>query len=483
MPELRPYQGILFDRVREAYHRRVRRVLMVLPTGGGKTILFCAITEGAAAKGKRIWILAHRIELIDQITASLEQFGIEPDVLAPRYKRRTSHVLVASVMSLVRKLDKVEPPDLIIADEAHHVAKTHDGENSWGRIFARFPQALHLGVTATPMRTDGRGLGEFFDEMVIGPDVAALTAAGYLAPCRVFAPPTVDTSGLQRRAGEFKHEQSEALVSTRAITGDALAHYRKHADGKRALIFAVSVAHAEAIAAQFRESGYQALHLHGGTAKDVRRGVVNDFHEGRLQVLASCDLFSEGFDCPGAEVGIMLRPTMSMGLFRQQCGRILRAAPGKTAILLDHVANTTRFGLPSDPMEWSLEMDARERKPGLGIKVCPECWAAIAQSESVCPECGHEFSGGVRGGIEEREGELVEVDTANRKCRRCDGEGCKWCGKEPPNLQEELARAETLEQLKKIGRRRGYKAGWAEHVWLGKKARGAAPERQPELPL
>lgn len=459
---LRDYQTEVLDRVRTSYRAGNRRVLMVLPTGAGKTVCFSSIAESAARRDSRILILAHRFELIDQIRLSLEQFEVHPDMVSPHFERRDSNVCVASVPSLVRRLDLEREPNLIICDEAHHVARSSHatGANSWGRIFLNWPRARHLGVTATPVRLDGRGLGEFFDDLIVGPQVPDLIALGHLSPLRIFAPATVDTSELHVRGGEFNSEQSEALINRRAITGSALDHYRKHCDGKRALIFTISVAHAAAVAQQFREAGYSSVHLSGETSPGIRRSVVADFQGARLQILTSCDLFSEGFDCPGAEVGIMLRPTMSLGMYRQQVGRILRPAPGKTAVLLDHVGNTSMHGLPDEPIEWALEMDGKTRKKSSGVKLCPNCWAAIKQAARRCPNCDHIFgAGGDPREIEECAGDLQELTPETRAARKA---------------RSEHGRLRTLEELKEFGRLKGYAPGWAMHIWKARVAKGQA---------
>ena len=338
----------------------------------------------------------------------------------------------------VRDLESVQLHHEGDRDVRHDAVRPHlaRGLECRVQVVRRAEPVLRLGVTATPARLDGHGLGNHFDTLIQGPTVAELSELGFLSPCRVFAPPTVDTSGLRVSHGDYLHGDSDELINRRAITGSALEHYKKHAGGKRALVFAISVKHAEAIAAQFREDGYSSVHLHGGTAAEIRRGCVKDFHEGRLQILASCDLFSEGFDCPGAEVGIMLRPTTSLALYRQQCGRILRPSPGKPfALLLDHVGNSSRHGLPDDPIEWQLSTETVAKVERTSVKICPECFAALPVCAQVC-ECGHSFALVKKPRrIEERDGELVEVEGVSRR---------------------DQANATTLEQLREYAKRKGY---------------------------
>lgn len=453
---LRDYQADGIAKIREAFARGYKAPLYVLPTGGGKTVIFSAIAESSEKRAKRVLILAHRVELIDQIVASLKTFDVTPDIIASGYQRSGGRdrvgnraVAVASVQTLVRRLDTYAAPTLIIVDECHHLS----AGSQWSKILRTYDQAKVLGVTATPIRLDGRGLASHFDKLIVGPTVRELIAGGHLVPSRVFAPPTVDTSGLHIRMGDFKHEEAEALMDAPSITGDALGHYRKHANGLPALVFCTSVAHSHHVAERFRNEGIAAIALDGNTDKELRRIAVADFRRGAIKVLASCDLFSEGFDVVGVHVGIMLRPTASEGLFRQQVGRILRPAANKPhAILLDHVGNTQRFGMPDEPREWELTADTerRKKKPAPGIRVCSRCFAASPARAAVCVECGRPFDTKPRTEIEEKEGELIEL-TAEQIARKKE--------------RREQGRSRTLAELEAFAKTKGYRPEWALHLW------------------
>jgi superfamily II DNA or RNA helicase len=263
--------------------------------------------------------------------------------------------------------------------------------------------------------------------------------------------------------GEYKSEEAEALMNKPAITGDALSHYRKLADGKPALVFCTSVKHAHDVAAQFRDGGVAALALDGGTDRDIRRMAVSDFRRGAIRVLTSCSIFCEGFDCPGVHAGIMLRPTASEGLWKQMVGRILRPAPGKThALIADHVNGSRMWGLPADPREWELTSDVVRRKKSAppGVRVCDECFAASPARALVCIECGVAFKVKPRA-VEEREGELVEVtaeELARKKERQMQG------------------RASTRQQLLEIARIKGRNPAWVDHVLRGREAKARKKE-------
>jgi len=453
---LRPYQADLIARVRAAYKEGSKAPLLQLATGGGKTVCFAEITRGAQAKGNHVLILAHRIELVDQISAALTEADVRHGIMAAGYEHRPHTVTVASVQTLVRRLMSLPVPNLIVCDEAHHVASG----NTWGKVFSTWPAAKRLGVTATPVRQDGKGLGEHFDTMILGPTTAELIEQGYLCRPRIFAPPTIDTSGLRIKMGDFVTADAEARADKPSITGDAIGHYTKHAHGKPAIVFATSVAHAEHIAAQFRESGYKAVSLNGGSGREVRRMVIEDFRRGAIQVLASCDLFGEGLDVPNIHAAIMLRPTSSLGLFLQQIGRALRTAPGKSeALIFDHAGNCLRHGLPTGPRDWHLTYDEahEKKKPALAVRVCTACFAANAARSQTCTNCGHEFDVKSRQ-VSQVEGELIELTDTEFRAQS----------------KQLLGRAKSLQELEAFGRRMGYAAGWATHKW---KARQKAAQK------
>jgi superfamily II DNA or RNA helicase len=464
MITLRPYQLAAVTAVRAAFANGFRAPLYVAPTGSGKTRIFSHIAESSQQRGKRVLILCHRVELVDQIVAALEQCNVTPDIIAASYQRSCGReragnraVAVASVQTLIRRLGSYAPPTLIIADEAHHFARG----NTFSEILRHYSTARRLGVTATAIRHDGRGLAATFDHLIMGPQPHELMEEGYLVRARVFAPPGVDTSGLHIRMGDYQAAETEALMDAPSITGDALSHYKQHARDKGALVFCTSVAHAHHVAERFRADGIEAVALDGGTDREVRRRTVQEFRDGRIKVLTNCDLFGEGFDLDGIHCAIMLRPTTSLALYLQQCGRALRPAPGKEyATILDHAGNSRRFGLPDEPREWELTDDVmRIAKPKKSPpRVCVKCFASSPSRAVVCVECGHAFEVKERQ-VEEKEGELREVR---------------------PLTPEELAKkrerqtqgmAHSLAQLQEIGRIKGRKPGWALHVWEGRMAK------------
>lgn len=444
MTTLRPYQTQLITDIRLQYQLGKRSVLAVLPTGGGKTVCFAHIAEAAARKGNRVLIAVHRQELLDQASCSLP---MHHGVIAAGRGMDLSHaVQVASVQTLARRLHLL-PRDffqLVIIDEAHH-----SNAKQWADTLQHFQQAHLLGVTATPIRLDGKGLGQHYQVMVEGPSAQWLTDNGYLARSRVLAPPGFDTAGIKRRMGDFDTKESEHRIGT--IMGDCLSHYRQHLDGKTAIAFCCSVAHAETVAALFQSNGIAAASIDGTMSGEQRRDLLQALGTGRIKVLTSCALIGEGVDVPSVGGCILLRPTASTSLHLQMIGRCLRPSGDKVAVVLDHVGNTLRLGHHLEPREWTLDGERkRDRETAPSVKVCPQCFAAMASQARQCLECGHAFAPEARE-LQVVKGELVEMKARVKR--------------------REQGSANTLDGLRQLAKQRGYKAGWAERVYQARLAK------------
>ncbi len=468
---LRDYQQTGVQALRERFRRGDRNVLYQLPTGGGKTVVFSYITEGASKRGNRVLILVHRQELIRQTSASLHEIGVEHGIIAPGYTPTWDNVQVASVQTLVKRLTKIHAPQLIISDECHHA-----GAASWAKIFAHFSQANILGVTATPVRLDGKGLGRsaggFFDSMVSGPTVSALIKQGYLAEPKIFAPPIgADLSNLRKKYGEFVTAESAAALDKPVITGCAVKHYQKLANGIPAIAFCSSVAHAEHVAEQFRSAGFQAASIDGTMHDNERKARISALGNGGLHVLTSCDIISEGTDIPIVGAAILLRPTASMGLYLQQVGRCLRMYSGKKhAIILDHVGNVMRHGMPDEDREWTLDGENKTSKKkndeqDIKVKQCEQCYTVHVPS-SRCPFCGYVYEVSIRE-IEQAEGELQEVDA--KRLAEIEADRKKMF------QRREEGQCRTLQDFQALAERRGYAPGWAYHRYRARQQRGGSP--------
>jgi superfamily II DNA or RNA helicase len=459
----------MVDRTRAAL-RTSRTVLIQLPTGGGKTAISGFMSGSAAGKGHRVAFLCHRRELVRQTCETYDRVGIPYGIIAAGFTGdRRQAVQICSIPTLAKRLDLAGDFNVMIWDEAHHIAA-----GTWAEIMAAFPNAKHIGLTATPERLDGTGLGRWFETLVSGPSVSWLIEQGFLAPYRLYAPPSdLDLTGVKRRGGDFAKDEVSARIAKSSITGDAVDHYTRLAAGRRAIAFCASIKHSVSVAEKFQAAGYTALHIDGTTEAGERDAALRAFAAGRIQVLTSVDLVSEGLDIPAIEVAILLRPTQSLGLYLQQVGRSLRPAPGKSeALVLDHAGNALRHGLPDDEREWSLAGRVK-RKAGAGggetappARQCPACFAVHAPAER-CPRCGHEYP--VLGRtIEQLEGELLEIDRATLAARAASQQ------------RIEQGKAQTLDDLVRLARLRGYRNahGWAQAVFKARQRKDAVKAAQ-----
>tara|TARA_B100000900_G_scaffold163336_1_gene138655 strand:+ start:5250 stop:6608 length:1359 start_codon:yes stop_codon:yes gene_type:complete len=450
--ELRPYQAQAVSGLRDAL-RTADSALLVMPTGAGKTVVFTEIARLATEKNKTVFVLVHRRELINQASDKLTKAGVDHGIIAAGFDRSSHSVQVCSVQTLVRRLSTVTTaPDLVIIDEAHHAVA-----GSWEKVIQHFQDARIVGVTATPSRLDGRGLGSHFSTLVQGPYVAQLVDSGFLSPHKVFAPPLkVDLTSVKTRAGDYANDQLSEAMDRPSITGDAVDHYRRLADGLPAIAFCCSIAHATSVCAAFTAVGYRAKLVTGNMKMEERDDAISGLADGRTQVLCSVDVVSEGTDVPAVSAAILLRPTQSEALYLQQVGRILRPQPGKIAIVLDHVGSTVKHGFVDDRRIWSLDAKKRKRtdEPAPSVRQCPQCFAAF-KPQPVCPMCGHEFPIKPKRQLTQREGELKEMRRQDAIERR--------------EKRKEQGRARTLPELLTLADRKGYKRGWAYKIYYGRK--------------
>lgn len=458
MITLRDYQSNAVERIRQSYRNGFKAPLLVLATGAGKTVCFTYIAATSSARAKRVLILVHRIELLRQTSKALQKFGVYHGLINPKYTPDLrAHVQVASVQTLVKRLDKIQPPDLIVIDEAHHASA-----NTWRTIIERFPNARLLGVTATPCRGDGSGLGTdsggFFDVMVQGPQVSDLIGMGYLVKPVIYAPKDkLDLTGILTKMGDYVKDQLAALVDKPKITGSAVEHYMKLCPGTPAVVFCVNVAHAQHVAAEFRAHGFRAYHADGTLDDEERARILNGLGNGQVQVVTSCDLISEGTDIPAIGCAILLRPTQSMGLYIQQVGRALRTSDGKShAIILDHVGNVLTHGMPDEDRQWSLDGDMsrkKKKKQDAAPRVlqCEKCYA-MHEPAPACPVCGHVYVNQARPAPQQVDGTLQQITAEHAAAIK-------------RSKATEVARAKSLEDLEAIALARGYKPGWSKHIW------------------
>lgn len=483
MITLHPYQDDLVSKIREAF-KKFLAVLMVLPTGGGKTVIFCYMASKIAAAGQRIIILVHRDELLQQVSETLTEFNVAHGMIAAGrpYDRRYM-VHVASAQTLVNRLDRVAVPDYCIPDEAHHCITG----STWDKIFSHWravkPKLRILGVTATPRRLSGEGLGVNsggpFETMVVGPSPRWLIDNGFLSKYRIYVPPIMfDRSELRKNAGEYVRGSSEHIVTKPKVVGSVIDQYKQKLDGAPSALFAPSIKSCEIYAERFRAAGYVSVSVDGRMDKSIRRSIISDFKRGAINVLSSCALLNEGFDCKGIIGGIDVSPTESLALSRQRDGRTLRKMAGvDIKTLIDHVGNhgsiengvfVPKHGMPDDDIEWSLDGAQKRERTDDAIaspRQCSHCFAMSRATATVCQECGQPFAGKPRE-VKEVEGELIEIDPsiAKREARR------------------EQGMTGSLDDLVKLGiKRYGAIKGprWARYVYAGRQAKQRRNE--PEI--
>lgn len=462
-PDLRPYQVDCVARLRASYAAGHRAPILQLPTGAGKTVIFSHVAAGATAKGRSVLVVAHRRELIRQASDKLLAAGVPHGIIAAGTRPDPAMaVQVGSVQTAARRLTGLRPFDLIVVDEAHHARAAQ-----YELLFDTQPGAKLVGVSATPARLDGRGLGiaagGVFDDLISGPAVAELIAGGYLCRARVFAPAErLNLRGVPTRGGDYAPGALAAVMDRPGLTGDAVEQYRRRADHAPAIAFCTSIKHAEHVAEQFRDAGYRAQHVHGGMPAADRDAVIGGLGTGEVEVVASCDLISEGLDVPAVGAVLLLRPTQSLVLHMQQIGRGMRPAHNKDAlIVLDHAGNTLRHDLPDAERVWSLD-GVQKQAPADGWR-CPECGAVNPPGTLVCSECDYErpHAQPAPRTLAESAGDLEEITDQRLAIARS------------LSFRQMVNQRLTEPELRAFAAARGYRRGWVQHR-LREQAQGAA---------
>jgi DNA repair protein RadD len=427
--------------------------LYVAPTRSGKTVFFIDLIAGAYRKGLTAGIVLHRDELIGQTAQALTDAGI------PFGVNCSNNELVQIISVDTRK--PLRRFTWLIFDEAHHVLP----KNKWGRLLDL--GAYILGVTATPERLDGRGLGDTFQVMVIGPTEQELidNDPPYLQEPTVYAPPSgADWSSVATRGGDYAPEEAAAIMDQPTITGDAIAHYKRLCYGKPAIVFCTTIAHSKHFAAACVAAGIPAEHVDGTTPKRDRRAAIERFKSGDTWVLTNVALFTEGVNLPLVYAVFMLRRTKSLALWRQAGSRCMTIAEGKdAAILCDHAGNVFLHGLPTEKINWTLEGKAkrkREQEAAIAVQQCPKCYAAFSPAK-VCPACGHVFAADNSDRVLYVDGELTVITKEELKAQRLE-----W--------KRKVGRARTLQDLYDLAAElktpsgEPYKPAWADAIYISR---------------
>ena len=462
--ELHPFQRDAVDRIEREISEERRRLLYVAPTGAGKTVVGAEIINRAVERHHRFLVIAHRREIITQTRDKLVANGVNPGIVLAGFEdelRPYANVQVAGIQTLhARAIRSNRMPmpaaTYLIIDEAHHARA-----GTYQKVLEQYPDAVVLGLTATPIRGDGRGLGNIFETMIEAPQIAELIKLGHLVPTKVYAPVDRDIAkGVRTQTGDYVVSALSARMNTDQLVGDVVADWLKHGERRLTVAFAVDVAHSVHIRNAFLEFDVRAEHLDGSTPKTERDAILARLRSGETEIVTNCAVLTEGWDMPAVGCLILARPTKQLGLFRQMVGRVLRPAEGKTdAIILDHSGAVYRHGLPEDHVEWTLDVDRRAENPTQArrergeqpkLRQCPSCKTVMAAPP--CHTCG-----------------WMPAPRHGRDRDFADGElGLIVGGKAQTPTYSEDERVLFFQELRAVQQMRGYKPGWAAHKFKDK---------------
>jgi superfamily II DNA or RNA helicase len=420
--KLHPYQVELVAEYERKVAEGIRRIIIVAPTGAGKTVIAAEIIKRAIAKSQRILFIAHRDELLTQARDKLKNFGVTAGIIkAGRDKdaRPQALVQVAGIQTLharAIRTDRMELPaaEIVFFDEAHHCRAM-----TYQTIAAAYPNAIIIGLTATPCRGDGRGLGNAFEAMLQCPQIGELQKLGFLVKLKIFTTPAPDLRGVEvASTGDYVIDQLSDRMDP--LVGDFVEHWLRHAQRRRTVVFAVDVKHSIHIVDELLKSRVKAEHLDASTSQDDREAILGRLASGETEIVSNCMILTEGFDLPDIGCIALVRPTRSLGLFRQMIGRGLRTAVGKSdIIILDHGGGVRRHGRPDDVIEWTLDSDKRATNPTHLARIaktggsdpfveCKGC-GHVRMKGMACEACGYEPKPPPRA-VNVIDGDLVELD-------------------------------------------------------------------------
>jgi superfamily II DNA or RNA helicase len=485
--ELRDYQQYAIQEIKRKFADGSRRICLVAPTGAGKTTIAAEIIKRTIENGKRVLFMAHRTELIEQCASRLDTFGVPLGIIKAGTRRANpkAPVQVASVQTLIRR--DVPEAHVVIIDECHRVMG-----RTYLEILGSYPEARVIGLTATPIRLDGKGINDVFDGIVEASKVSRLIEQNVLVKPKVFGPSAPDLSEIKMTAGDFNQKQLAQVMDQNSITGDIVKTYLQKAKGKKAVCFSTTVQHSLNIVDEMKRAGILAEHLDGETPAEQRAMILKRLADGAIDVVSNVNVLTEGWDCPDVEVVILARPTASLSMYLQMVGRGVRTAKGKSgAIVLDHAGNTIRHGFSSEdrPWErlWQGEKKDKVAREG-SAKACLTCFCVVPAGTKVCPECGTEFAStsDAKRKVRVASGELVEYDDNlfKLKCEFCGEHNrqedflCHGCNK-PVHMKRYMmpfmprdAWKPTQEEKQtwydhcmSVARRQNYAAGWAAHEY------------------
>ncbi len=383
--QLRPYQEKAIQEIRALYSRGVKKVLLHMVTGGGKTLIFCQIAKSIQEKGNRAIIVVRGRKLVDQASQRLWKEGVPHGVFMAGHKGYAPERMVqVCSIDTIRARKQYPKADLVIIDEAHQATSP-----DYLELAAHYAGKHFLPVTATPYGS--KSLRHIADEIVHPISVSEIISQGFLLDAKYYAPSTPDLSDVKIRAGEYVESDLEKVMGRAKIVGDVVQSWRKYSEGLATLVFCVSVAHAEVLCEEFKKEGVRACVL---TAKDsdrVRNERIEDLKTGEIEVICNVGVMGTGVDIPHLRTVVSARPTQSLNLHLQQIGRGSRLYTGKEYFLvLDHAGNLSRHGFMDDVHDVNLDGEKTKFKPTEGVTICKSCFATYRKKDSPekCPICG-----------------------------------------------------------------------------------------------
>lgn len=457
--ELRGYQSKCIDDARAARRKGHRRILLTAPTGSGKTVMAVAMILRALELGSRVLVIAHRKELIDQFHLHLTQAGVRVGVMRGQDERTDAEapVQVGTIQTLGRR--ELPPADLVFIDEAHRCPG-----DSYQRVLSAYPGATVFGLTATPCRLDGKPLREYFDVLVAGASYSTLIDEGaIMAPIVYGAKRPPNLSKLKKEQGDYELSALELVMMGTHVIGDVVTHWLQRAKvsedipGRpvylRTVLFAVGIDHSRRLVERFLAAGVRAAHLDGCTPDGDRERILLDLELGHLDIVCNVGVLCEGWDQPSVKCCVMARPTLSLTLWMQCAGRILRPWQGVTAIVLDHSCNVDRHGLPHEDREWSLDGKAR-RKSEVQAKLCPGCYAYV--DAFPCALCGYAGAAPEPRAVKTAAGILERIDANIAKEQR------------RVKVESGDPKRAYFDEQAEVARKKGFKPGYAAAKWKEK---------------
>ena len=467
---LRPYQIKAIEDIRHHFSKGKKRILLVAPTGSGKTVIASSMMQKAKERSKFNLFVAHRRELVMQCSRKLADFGLNHGVImAEKSPNAMADIQVASIQTFVARKDRddfIKPnADIVILDEAHRSVS-----GQFTELLKVYPNSFIIGLTATPIRNDGRGLGNIYEEIVECGSIKELTEQGYLVPNRIVAPTIPDLQKIRIVAGDYEKKALIKKMNTAKLVGDIVSHWIKYGENRATVIFATSIAHSKHIANIFRQNGVPSGHIDSEQNELERETQLANLNSGKIKVLSNCQILTEGWDQPKISCVIIARPTKSYPMYLQMIGRTLRPYPNKKdTLIIDHSGCVYEHGFPEDAGNWTLST----KKPKTKDKIkdpqpiekqpftCVRCDTVYApnRDDYACPNCA------LIPTKKERivlisEGRLVEMP------------------KTKPNAND---KQNFYAQLLFYCRQKGYKEGWASHTF--KQKYGHFPHNKKTFPI